>query len=418
MMANPSEKREASCVILRQCEGECMTRLLSFIVLILLMVPSAHSTLTVRNEAHRYWLLRDNQYVDDVMREREKAFYLNVKGSISDGFLDFAGDMGDALDASDDAAALSLIQQNTNQEKNLNAHVELGIPLHFGAWEFGGSKEKPAVRFSPQIKASVETGASMAITEGEATGITNTSPECQLIRDFLGDPTFDCNAQLGNDPFINIYAQMTMKVGLNLDFEIGDHWEFTTWIYQMSRQDRGIAKTATQIVAEEDLIDFDATDNESSTINADVRLGYRNKDLIAFIAARELKVSGDFENEDTGLAVIYGDNPMYHAHAQYMWRPLSWLHFKPFLGAHKRDSYEWSEGWYAGSDLLFTTEGEWFQLGGTVKVDNFFTTIAPRIRMFDFLELAAYIKAPVQDEIDGIKQANIFGGNLRLRFEW
>src|SRR5690606_3737654 len=158
------------------------------------------------------------QYVDDVMRTRERAFNLNPKVNFSKGLIDFYDDMKEAIDNKNDVKALQLINENLNTEKNLNVKVDIGIPLYWSSWDFVGGD----LEFRPQIKGEVESGLSMSIVEGDSVGINLDAALCDKIKEFLNDQNFNCNS-ITTDPFINAYGHLTYKAGLNLDFTLFKH---------------------------------------------------------------------------------------------------------------------------------------------------------------------------------------------------
>jgi hypothetical protein len=101
-----------------------------------------------------------------------------------------------------------------------------------------------------------------------------------------------------------------------------------------------------------------------------------------------------------------------HADALYKFGGLS---FNPFLGAHKRNGYGWSDGMYLGTDLGAHVWGDRLGLQLRGMVDKEYFTISPRIKLW-LLQLEYSLKTPMKSMDGDVKLSAINSIDLRLFF--
>lgn len=390
------------------------------------------------NIVERFKLNEDRVKTYEMMNSMGHDFIFGFTGLLGDDFPDFVDDAQDAADENTQAAADAFFDKYQNTEQNLRVNFNIGAPLP--SFSLFKAKVRPSLRINGNL------GTSIAVREGEPqindilasiTGIPQALRDAIASCDFsgIGDnvdivvyarDTASCitNAQatvIGINKYFTgsslsstlfLYAKAEARAGLNFDFVKGRHWFGNFSIYGLGRADYTQTITSQAFVGDAEVAEF--PDEMNTTINmvTDFRLGYRNKNLRGWAAIEEIKIANIGNNEEEGGELIYGNDPLFRLHGEYLYR-FHGFSVKPFVGVHKRKGYDFADGAYAGTDLGLHFWGNRLGVRARGMVDKEHITISPQLKLW-LMHLDYMLKVPVSSDVDGVKPATIHSLNLRF----
>jgi hypothetical protein len=350
--------------------------------------------------------MNDRFDTDDIMRPYKRDYIrINVDAAVSSDYMTFAGDLGDALQADDQAAMNNLSTEYRGTEQF--SKVDVGFGLWLPGWNMWNTDVLPSIR------AEVTMGTLLRYDQTDG-GTTINCATYGIPAEYCPGGTITTNTD-----FINIYAQGTGKVGLNLDFKYDEKWVINTYFYGMVRADNlqlidadAVANNPTNE------IDFSITQTQTTTINADLSVGFDDGTTRAFAGVSELRLSTveDFNDSDvTGAKALYmGDAPVYRVHVERRFNDLFFFDLIPYAGLHNREQYEAGDGYYIGSKFIFGWQA--FHMALLAQYDPEYLTATARFQL-GIVDLEATIKTPHEETDDfGTKLADTIAANFRLHF--
>jgi len=426
----------------------------SFLCLSLIQSASAYDVVD------RYKLIEDKLKTEAMMRPFGHDFLLDINASMNKNALDFVDDVtkaGETQGSTNDKlnAANAVLAKYDKTEQTIKVNLNIGIPIFsFTAWDVNVkpnlrvnadmganigirseqlTEEKIIDLFGDEIPAALETEirkagffASCAANSSDSGPYgTNTCDVIEHCRATVSSPAaavLYCNSEpLGKYVFpinaavpnFDLFAKLDVKAGLFNEFTSGEHF-FGHWnIYGLSRTDIFQKVTSAQIAAGQE-IELPKKQNTETTLQTDLKFGYKNSNYSTFLAAEEIKISKMKERETGSKEQSYGYDPLirFHADALYRWNALS---IQPFLGVHKRSGYGFSDGVYLGADAGAHVWGDRLGLMLRGMVDKQYLTLTPRMKLW-LMQLEYSAKAPLKSTDGDTKLSAIHSIDLRFFF--
>lgn len=426
----------------------------SFLCLSLIQSASAYDVVD------RYKLIEDKLKTEAMMRPFGHDFLLDINASMNKNALDFVDDVtkaGETQGSTNDKlnAANAVLAKYDKTEQTIKVNLNIGIPIFsFTAWDVNVkpnlrvnadmganigirseqlTEEKIIDLFGDEIPAALETEirkagffASCANNSSDSgpygantcdviehCRATVSSPAAAVLycnSEPLGKYVFPINAAVPN---FDLFAKLDVKAGLFNEFTSGEHF-FGHWnIYGLSRTDIFQKVTSAQIAAGQE-IELPKKQNTETTLQTDLKFGYKNSNYSTFLAAEEIKISKMKERETGSKEQSYGYDPLirFHADALYRWNVLS---IQPFLGVHKRSGYGFSDGVYLGADAGAHVWGDRLGLMLRGMVDKQYLTLTPRMKLW-LMQLEYSAKAPLKSTDGDTKLSAIHSIDLRFFF--
>ncbi len=214
-------------------------------------------------------------------------------------------------------------------------------------------------------------------------------------------------------PNLALFAKVDGKVGLFNDFKVEEHFFGNLNIYGLLRTD--ILQTITsEAIAKGQKIELPKKQNTETTLQTDLKLGYKNTNYAASLGVEEIKLSKIKEREDGSREQSYGYDPLIRFHADALYK-LSVLSLNPFIGAHKRSGYAFADGVYAGADLGAHIWGDRLGLLFRGMVDKQYVTVGPRIKLW-LMQLEYSLKSPLKSTDGYVKLSALHSLDFRLFF--
>ena len=402
----------------------------------------------------RFQLLEDKFRTHEMLRPLDHDFIFDVSALANTDVLDFVDEAGDVADfqGTDDeklAKAQVFLRQYDKTEQNLRIGLNLGIPLFsFTAW---------GVKFKPSFRAQGNLGFLMGIQTSNLTvadainylgtdipseirnklnnciglftpGSTRaqrdivkfmldnqgacgvTAQEAVYLTGYLDQYIFPSDTTV---PDIYNYIKGEARVGLNFDYVYDKHFFGTFSLYGLGRADYSVRVSADALTSDKTDI-AELPDDLNTTINAalDYRFGYRNGNLMGFVALEDVKLARMSDEEETAGKLLYGEDMLIRLHGEYLYK-LSFFSVKAFGGVHKRSSYGLGDGYYLGGDFGAHVWEDRVGLRMRGMVDSEHLTISPMIKLW-LVHLEYMLKQPIKSEVDGVKPSTIHSLNLRI----
>ncbi|MCK6595356.1 MAG: hypothetical protein L6Q33_09170, partial [Bacteriovoracaceae bacterium] len=407
----------------------------SFLCLSLIQSASAYDVVD------RYKLIEDKLKTEAMMRPFGHDFILDINASMNKNALDFVDDVkkaGETQGSTGDKlnAANAVLAKYDKTEQSIKVNLNIGIPIFsFTAWDVNVkpnlrvnadmganigiksellTEEKIVDLFGDEIPAALATEIRKAGFFGVCAGRTTSTTygagkTCDVI-EYCNNPLTSlpaeaklyCSTQKVGEyvfpteqavPNFDLFAKLDVKAGLFNEFTSGEHF-FGHWnIYGLSRTDIFQKVTSSQIAAGQE-IELPKKQNTETTLQTDLKFGYKNSNYSTFLAAEEIKISKMKERETGSKEQSYGYDPLirFHADALYRWNALS---IQPFLGVHKRSGYGFSDGMYLGADAGAHVWGDRLGLMLRGMVDKQYLTLTPRMKLW-LMQLEYSAKAPLK----------------------
>ncbi|MBL7664462.1 MAG: hypothetical protein JNM93_04970 [Bacteriovoracaceae bacterium] len=378
---------------------------MKFYILLMFLFSMSAFAQTDSRSVNRYWLMNDRFDTDDIMRPYERDIVrINIDGAASADFPDFVSDVGDALDADDDAALIALATEYMNTEQFLKADVGVGVWLP--GWNMFNTDVLPSLR--------------LEVSAGNLTTVSETGSAVDLCA-LYNIPAEYCGgtAALGiGDDYMEMYVQATARAGLNLDFKYDQKWTLDTFFYGMLRYDALQLLNATDAAGGSVEIEMQPELTETLTGNADISLGFNDGTTRIFAGVSELRlttIKDKSDNDAVGARDLFmGNSPVYRLHAERTFHDVFLFDVIPFAGVHKREQYDLSDGYYGGAKFIFGWKNLHFAAAG--MYDPQYITLTPRLQVW-ILDIEGNIKIPHEDKDEfGVELARIYGVNLRVHF--
>ncbi len=398
------------------------------------------------NVLNRYRLLQDRFKTEEMMRPLGHDFLIDLNVTLNKNIKAVISDAKDAsktagTDVQKINAATAFLEKYKNTEQTARAKVNLGIPF-FSFKLFG-------VNFIPDFRAAVDWGANLGIRTEPITLSTLIellpqdtpavildaarnmnavpAPGTDLVAAIAAsDPTnialqaaaasIPANTYLmpnsSSTPNIFIFTKLDVTVGPYVNFMKGSFFGYFS-IYELYRRDLKARLTAESISKSQDLLGSASNDNTSTYLTSDFRLGYTYSRYLIFLSGEEMKLSTMKAPKEGSGGLNFEVNPLYRIHADATFgEHFTWT---PFIGAHQRKSYAWSDGFYAGMDfgthVLKDRLG--LQLRGMLDPEHYI--ISPRIRLL-FLQLEYSLRIPRKSVVDDVAISTLHSLNFRLFF--
>lgn len=427
----------------------------SFLCLSLIQSASAYDVVD------RYKLIEDKLKTEAMMRPFGHDFLLDINASMNKNALDFVDDVtkaGETQGTTDAklSAANAVLAKYDKTEQTIKVNLNIGIPIFsFTAWDVNVkpnlrvnadmganigirseqlTPEKIIDLFADDIPAALQTeirkanfftdckarttsstygaGTTCDVIEYCNSGSTSLPAEAKLYcsTQKVGQYVFPTDQAVPN---FDLFAKLDVRAGLYNEFTSGEHF-FGHWnLYGLSRTDIFQKVTSSQIAAGQE-IELPKKQNTETTLQTDLKFGYKNSNYSTFLAAEEIKISKMKERDTGSKEQSYGYDPLvrFHADALYRWNALS---IQPFLGVHKRSGYGFSDGMYLGADAGAHVWGDRLGLMLRGMVDKQYLTLTPRIKLW-LMQLEYSAKAPLKSTDGDTKLSAIHSIDLRLFF--
>lgn len=350
--------------------------LLSFVLaLIFLLAEQAFAIpRNVRNEVHRYTLLRDRVITERSLRGLNRQEYMNLELHISSGTKKLIGDIRAASDDStlnstqQQAEINNILNQNLNTERYADADLALAFPLP----EFNLKK----MTFFPTVFGILNVSGSLSIS----------------------------NANNGSNPTTQMYIKQDQKLGVNAYIEFKKPLFMNFSLYQLKRKDLFQSKTAAQIESENKFFDQSGLGKTQTTIRADYTVGYKHKHLDWFLKIEEFKLLKD------KFKPTYGDYFMIDLRATAKINRNGFF-IRPSVGIHRRSRYSLIKGVY----LAGVIRKDPFPLNGMFMLDPEMLTLALRFEN-KYVHASYSVKLPHQNPVDNVWVPKIHVFQVKIPF--
>ncbi len=417
------------------------------IVLLLMGVVLLAETQAAYNIVDRFQLLEDKFRTHEMMRPYDNDdFILDISALLNTDATDFIDGAQEVADFQGDetqklAKAQEFLTKYDKTEQNLRVNVGLQIPLF--DFTVAGVKFKPAIRAqgnlgflmgiqtenlsTADILEFIGDGVPSVIADkllNCTTGLTanqdlvvwlRTEPACGLtaqesaaIADqegkyFYPDPTA---------PDIYNYLKGEARAGLYFDYIYDEHFFGQFNIYALGRADYKVRISKKALTSDGDVIDLPDEMNTTVNMAVDYSLGYKNGNLMAIAGIEDLKLTTMSDNEEEGGKLIYGSDPLFRLHSEYLYK-FSAFSVKPFVGLHKRASYGFDDGYYLGADLGAHVWGDRIGLRVRGMIDGEHFTFSPMAKLW-LIHVEYMLKQPLSSDVNGLKPATIHSLNFRI----
>lgn len=405
----------------------------------------------------RFKLIEDKLKTEGMLRPFGHDFLLDVNAAVNKNVMDFVDEVKKASEKQTDQeklnAANAILAKYDKTEQTARVNINLGIPLFsFTAFD---------VKVRPNLRANVDFGTNLGIRSEQLTQqaiidlFADDIPEalktvisgnnffndcssatasttygsgttCDVIdycRD-LSNPLIAnyCAAQPLNRyvfptnqsvPQFDLFAKLDVKAGLFNEFTSGEHF-FGYWnVYGLSRTDVFQKVTAQQVASGQE-IELPDQKNTETTLQTDLKFGYKNANYTTALSLEEVKISQMKDRDVGSKAQSYGYDPLVRFHADALFR-LSALSLQPFAGFHKRSGYGFGDGIYVGADAGAHVWGDRLGLMFRGMLDKQYLTLTPRIKLW-LMQLEYSAKAPLKSTDGDVKLSAIHSVDLRFFF--
>ena len=395
----------------------------------------------------RFQLLEDKFRTQEMLRPLEHDFIIDITALANTDVMDFIDEAGEVSDfqGSDTeklARAQQFLRQYDKTEQNLRVGINLGIPI-FSFTAFG-------VKFEPSIRAQGNLGFLMGIQTSNLTtaqaleyvgndldanirtaleSCNFTSPGISAGQDIIQYAITNClnpaqdvvATQYLNKyfyptdttvPDIYNYIKGEARVGLNFDYVYDEHFFGTFSLYGLGRADYQLRVSANTLQNNSDALEL--PDDLNTTVNAaiDYKLGYRNGNLLGFVALEDVKLARMSDKEEEAGQLLYGEDMLIRLHGEYLYK-YSLFSVKAFGGLHKRSSYGIGDGYYLGADLGAHVWEDRIGLRMRGMVDSEHFTISPMMKLW-LIHVEYMLKQPLASDVNGVKPSTIHSLNFRI----
>lgn len=405
----------------------------------------------------RFKLIEDKLKTENMLRPFGHDFLIDINASMNKNVMDFVDEVKEAGEATGTTAQLNaanaVLAKYDKTEQSARVNINLGIPIFsFTAWD---------VKVRPNLRANVDFGTNLGIRSEQLTQqaiidlFSDDIPEalktvisgnnffsdcatatasttygsgttCDVVdycRD-LSNPIIAnyCAAQPLNRyvfptnqavPQFDLFAKLDVKAGLFNEFTSGEHF-FGYWnLYGLSRTDI-FQKVTAQQVASGQKIELPDQKNTETTLQTDLKFGYKNDNYSASLSVEEMKISKMKEREARSKELSYGYDPLIRLHADALFR-LSAFSLQPFAGLHKRSGYGFGDGVYVGADAGAHVWGDRLGLMFRGMLDKQYLTLTPRIKLW-LMQLEYSAKAPLKSTDGDVKLSAIHSLDIRFFF--
>lgn len=395
------------------------------------------------NIVDRFQLLEDKFRTQEMLRPLEHDFIIDITALANTDVMDFV-DEADAVSKGEESTQLSraqaFLRQYDKTEQNLRVGLNLGIPI-FSFTAFG-------VKIKPSIRASGNLGFLMGIQTSNLTtaqaleyvgndidanlktalqscnfsGITAGADIVQYAIDNCLTPAQDVVAASYVNkyfyptdttvPDIYNYIKGEARVGLNFDYIYDEHFFGTFSLYGLGRADYALRVSANTLQNNSDALELPDTLNTTVNAAIDYKLGYKNGNLLGFVALEDVKLARMSDKEQEAGQLLYGEDMLIRLHGEYLYK-YSLFSVKPFVGLHKRSSYGLGEGYYLGADLGAHVWNDRIGLRMRGMIDSEHFTISPMMKLW-LIHVEYMLKQPMSSNVDGIKPSTIHSLNFRI----
>ncbi len=416
-------------------------------LLMLGVVYLAEAQANTYNVVDRFQLLEDKFRTQEMLREFEHNFIFDVSALANTDVLDFVDDaeavadtQGTSQDKIDAGEAFLLRYDKTEQ----NARVGVGINIPIFSFKVKEIEVKPSIRaqgnlsFLMGIQSEVLSASDLinllgsdippAIKTKVSTCINSASAGADLVQYIINTPACGLTeqektalaSQTGkyfkpsdpNSPIINNYIKGEARVGAYFDYKYKKNWFGTLGIYGLYRTDFAVRITADSLAGQGEVAELPDELNSTTNFAIDYRLGYRKDNWMAFAAIEDLKLARLSDNEEEAGALLYGEDALIRLHGEYLYK-LSAFSVKPFVGLHKRSSYDIGDGYYLGADLGAHIWEERIGLRVRGMIDSEHFTFSPMAKLW-LVHVEYMLRQPITSEVDGVKPATIHSLNFRI----
>lgn len=405
----------------------------------------------------RFKLIEDKLKTEGMLRPFGHDFLIDINASMNKNVMDFVDEVKKASEAQGSSAQLTaanaVLAKYDKTEQSARVNVNIGIPIFsFTAFD---------VKVRPNLRANVDFGTNLGIRSEQLTqkaiidlfsddipdalktiisannffttcaaATTSTTygagTTCDVIQYCRGDsnPVISnyCTAQPLNRyvfptnqavPQFDLFAKLDVKAGLFNDFTSGEHFFGYLNLYGLSRTDI-FQKVTAQQVASGQKIELPDQKNTETTLQSDLKFGYKNSNYTAALALEELKISKMKDRKTGSKDQSYGYDPLIRFHADALFR-LSALSLQPFAGFHKRSGYGFGDGVYVGADAGAHVWGDRLGLMFRGMLDKQYLTLTPRVKLW-LMQLEYSAKAPLKSTDGDVKLSAIHSLDIRFFF--
>lgn len=415
-------------------------------LLMLGVIYLAEAQANTYNVIDRFQLLEDKFRTQEMLREFEHNFIFDVSALANTDVLDFVDDAEAITDLPEseqlNGAQNFLLRYDKTEQ---NARIGVGINIPIFSFEVKGVKIQPSIRaqgnlsFLMGIQTNTLTASSAlnylgsdvptniknkisgcinSVTAGQdivlyirnnrvACGLTQA--EADQLQPLVGKYFLPTNTSV---PDIYNYIKAEARVGAHFDYAYDKNWFGNMAIYGLYRTDYSVRITADSLAGTAEVADLPDELNSTTNLAVDYRLGYRKDSWMAFAAIEDLKLTRISDNEEAGGALLYGEDALIRLHGEYLYK-LSAFSVKPFVGLHKRSSYDIGDGYYLGADLGAHVWDDRIGLRVRGMIDSEHFTFSPMAKLW-LLHVEYMLKQPITSEVDGVKPSTIHSLNIRI----
>jgi hypothetical protein len=423
---------------------------LFLLVAVVAFLASVQAKAAEYDVVKRYKLLEDKFYTYEMLNPYghdfiiDTAVYLNknLQTMIKDGkaVSKFEGTTAQKI-----TEGTNFLDKYKNTEQTVRVKFQLGIPLptlNFGVF-----------KLVPDLRAGVGVGMNLGIRtqtysfaqivdllgsdvpaniKNAATLCPEPAPGADIVQNIITNagigscPAMTAAERTAAQSFTNLYFRPTTnefpalhsyakgqgRGGLNVNYFIAENWFGNVNLYMNGRMDMRAIATADSLARNGKIDGFGGEKNTTVDVATDLKFGYKNGNLASFVSAEEVKVSRMSDNEDKGVKLIYGDDPLYRLHSEYTYKFIG-FDLKPFAGLHNRVGYDLSAGLYGGGDIGFYVWNDrlGIRMRGMVDTEHF--TVSPQLKLW-LMHLDYMLKLPVTSNVDGVKPSAIHAINFRI----
>lgn len=418
------------------------------------------ATVMVNAEAYdvvdRFKLIEDKLKTESMLRPFGHDFLIDLNASANKNVMDFVDEVKKASEKQTDQeklnAANAILAKYDKTEQAARVNVNIGIPIFsFTAFD---------VKVRPNLRANVDFGTNLGIRaeqltqsaiidlfsddipealktvisannffndcETATTSTTYGANTCDVVEycRTLSNPVIAnyCAAQPLNRyvfptnqsvPQFDLFAKLDVKAGLFNEFTSGEHF-FGYWnVYGLSRTDI-FQKVTAQQVASGQKIELPDQKNTETTLQTDLKFGYKNSNYSTALSVEEVKISKMKDRKIGSKEQSYSYDPLIRFHADALFR-FSALSLQPFAGFHKRSGYGFGDGVYVGADAGAHVWGDRLGLMLRGMLDKQYLTLTPRVKLW-LMQLEYSAKAPLKSTDGDVKLSAIHSIDLRFFF--
>ncbi len=397
------------------------------------------------NVVDRFKLVEDKLYTHEMLNPFGHDFIFDVGAYLNKDVQDVIDEAeklskgsGTVTEKIADADAFMLKYNKT--EQNVRIKLNLGVPLP--TFHVKGVKIVPDLRIGAGVGVMLgfqsevfdlsavleylpqdfpQAGKDAAATCAAA----DLSPGNDIVQEMVNAGCIPANlvtsyigkyfVPASGSPVLNGFAKADFRAGLLFNYFYQENWFGHVKFYGHGKLDVK-AKVSGNSLAQntDDVVDFGDEMNTTINLASDLQFGYKNGNLSASVGIEEIKLSRMADNEDKGVKLNYGDDPLIRLHGKYRYEFLA-FHVEPFGGLHKRSGYGISDGIYGGADVGAFFWGDRLGVRVRAMADKEHITFSPMAKLW-FASLEYMLKSPMSSEVDGVKPATIHSLNFRLFF--